>query len=471
MKRVFLYFFISLFFYFFISSFLSPVQAACGLDAYGVCGGTCTGGTCMAIPGYSACYCWAGSTPVPPTSTPTPPSGCGCSNPTRQLIEVFCPPEVSLLGCNVNDNGRADYDLYCGTTKCPSGLLDQCIFSPDCGGSTQCTVTNCGSTQVNGSCGGGTCENCYVQTATITCPSPIGYCGDVCTFSADCGTNCGPTPTSGGGPTPTRTPTPTPTPTPTNTPTPTPTPTPVPGSWVKLKNSSFISANSLLNNIPLIPVAYDADDDGTANFIIGAGGVVGAPSVNITGTNANAKTSSPNEYKVTGYTPSYIMTPSSFHDYIKARKQHIAITSLGQITADGIYLWEGAYPLNINDSNKIWFDNYKVVFIATGQVNIDTDAGLNPSNGSLAIIAPTITFTNLVEEANGIFIANDIITGSPANQGLKIIGNLIALESLTNDREWTNGNIPSLFIVFDQEKYIDLLPYLSTANYDWRQIQ
>ena len=163
------------------------------------------------------------------------------------------------------------------------------------------------------------------------------------------------------------------------------------------------------------------------------------------------------------------MTPGSFLSYIKARKQHKVITSLAQINADGIYVWDGA--LSITDAVKVRFDNYKIVFISTGTVTINTNNGLDPVNGSLAIIAPTITFTNIVEEANGIFIANDISTGSPANQGLKIIGNLIVQDSLTNDREWTNGNKPSLFIVFDQQKYIDLLPYLSTANYDWRQIQ
>lgn len=247
-------------------------------------------------------------------------------------------------------------------------------------------------------------------------------------------------------------------------------PTPPPSPWIKLKNTSFISKNNLTSNIPLVPVVYDSDDDGTANFVISAAGVVAAPAINITGLNSNAKTGSP-EYKAI-YSPNpYSLTPSSFLSYIKARKQHKVITSLGQITADGIYIWDGIYPLPINDTNKVRFDNYKVVFIATGQVNINTDTGLNPANGSLAIIAPTIAFHNIVEEANGIFIANDITTGSPSNQGLKIIGNLIALESLTNDREWTNGNKPSLFIVFDQEKYIHLLPYLSTANYDWRQIQ
>jgi hypothetical protein len=264
---------------------------------------------------------------------------------------------------------------------------------------------------------------------------------------------------------------PTNTPTPTATLTPTPTIAALPGPWIKLKDTSFISDNNLNSNIPAVPVAYDSDDTpANANFIRDVAGIVAAPAIGITGLNATAKTGSP-EYKTTGYSPAFLMTPSSFLSYIKARKQHKAITSLAEINVDGIYLWQGVDPLPINDGNKARFDGFKVVLISTGTVNINTDNGLDPVNGSLAIIAPTITFHSVVEEANGLFIANSITTGNTTNQGLKIIGNLIAQTSFTNSRDWTNANIPSLFIVFDQQKYISLLPYLSTANYDWRQIQ
>jgi hypothetical protein len=90
-------------------------------------------------------------------------------------------------------------------------------------------------------------------------------------------------------------------------------------------------------------------------------------------------------------------------------------------------------------------------------------------------LAQNINFAAAVTQAKGIFIADNIDTGSTANQGLKIIGNLIAQSSLTNNRQWTNLNRPALFIVQDPSKYnnfyLDLLPYLSTASYEWRQEQ
>jgi hypothetical protein len=72
-------------------------------------------------------------------------------------------------------------------------------------------------------------------------------------------------------------PTPTSTPTPTMTPTPTATPTPAQVPWIKLKNTSFISKNSLTSKIPYFPVAYDGDDTTQPYFIVGMAGVVGAP--------------------------------------------------------------------------------------------------------------------------------------------------------------------------------------------------
>lgn len=257
--------------------------------------------------------------------------------------------------------------------------------------------------------------------------------------------------------------------------TPTPTPTPTPGPWIKLKNSSFISKNNLTVDIPLIPIIYDAADDTTqAFFIIGEAGVVAAPAINITHFNPAAKTGNP-EYKAI-YTPAYSMTPALFLSYIKARKEYIVITNLGEITGSGIYVYNGALTGSsaLTNSN---FTTSNVVLIATGDIEIN-ETKFNSSDcisatKSAAILSTTgtISFADTTQCAAGIFIANTIETGANTNQGLKIIGNLIAQTSLVNNREWPTNSQPSLFIKFDQTKYINLLPYLSTANYQWREIQ
>lgn len=253
--------------------------------------------------------------------------------------------------------------------------------------------------------------------------------------------------------------------------TPTPTPTPTLSPWIKLKDSSYSSKNSLTNNIPLVPVSYDGTGDDTAEayFIINNGGLVAAPSINVNYYNPGAKTNE-KDWKV-DYTPSpssYSMTPTLFYSYVRARKEYKKINALSEIDTDGIYYYQGASPLSIA-SVPAQFNSYKVVLISSGVVEISV-ADFSPSH-SIAIVAPTIDFSSSVTQATGIFIADAVTTGINNNQGLKVVGNLIAQTSLTNSRKWSDINKPAIFIVFDQGKYLDLLPYLSTATYDWRQTQ
>jgi hypothetical protein len=46
----------------------------------------------------------------------------------------------------------------------------------------------------------------------------------------------------------------------------TPSPTPSPVAWIKLKDTSFVSTNDLVNTIPASPLAYDSDDTTAAQF-------------------------------------------------------------------------------------------------------------------------------------------------------------------------------------------------------------
>jgi len=242
-------------------------------------------------------------------------------------------------------------------------------------------------------------------------------------------------------------------------------------AWTKLKDSSFISIHPLTDMLASVPVAYDADDTNQKFFIVGADGVVAAPeiSLDISNVTSTAKTGDP-EYKVI-YTPgNYSLTASSFLSYVKARKEYKVIADLGEISGSGIYVYNGdiAISSNVTPFNQ----SYKVVLIATGTVTISAapDNTFSPA-GTAAIVAPTINFNGTITEAQGIFIGDTISTGTNAAQGLKVIGNLIAQTTLSNNRKWPTTTRPSVFIKFNQGKYISLLPYLSTASYQWRQIQ
>lgn len=256
----------------------------------------------------------------------------------------------------------------------------------------------------------------------------------------------------------------------TATPTPTPTPTAVPGPWVRLKDASFYKEARIESYIPASPVPYDADDTADPYFIIGDGGAVLASSIALKGLNNNAKANfhdwqDGNYDKLPGR-----MTPSEYIEYVKGRKEYKNINNLNQIDGDGIYYYESLDALNIT-SVPSSFNLYNVVLLSNTPVNIQiTDDFFKPQK-SIAIVSPIINFASNVKEAKGLFISLAADTGTTENQGLKIVGNLIAHDAFTYDRKWSNLNRPSLFVVFDPKQYLDLLPYLSVVNYNWQQQQ
>ena len=268
-------------------------------------------------------------------------------------------------------------------------------------------------------------------------------------------------------------------PTPTAGPSPTPTPVVVPGPWTKLKNTSFYSNEQLWSQIPASPVAYDADDTTQPYFIVGEGGLVGAyPDINIFGLNSNAKTSANDFSGLYEPLPPY-MSPLDFAQYVKGKKTYKEINNLDEINGDGIYFYgftgneeEAVVTLpNLNLTEvPADFNQYNIVLIYDGTININVTGAFNPVK-SVALIAPTINIASTVTEIKSIIITKTCSLGDTVNQGLKIIGNLSVSNVFTNNRKWADLNKPSLFIINKPEMYLDLLPYITVANYDWQQLQ
>jgi hypothetical protein len=267
------------------------------------------------------------------------------------------------------------------------------------------------------------------------------------------------------------TPTPSPTPTPTNTPTPIPTIIP----WTKLLDTSVQTNTSFSMSIPPVVQSYDGSDPGHAYFIDATAtssiGVVSAPTITF-------PTAVSSRGWATGVYSSAIMyTKDKFLSYIKARKDHINVLndpSLSDIANNAINIING--NITITDSNKNVFDNKNLLLVVDGSVVFNLASGVfNPVNGNIALIATTINFssgTNYATSIRGIYVADTIITGVKDDTGLKIIGN-ISTATFNNGRNQNAvGNLkPSVFVVADPTLYTTLLPYLSTATYEWKQIQ
>jgi len=249
-------------------------------------------------------------------------------------------------------------------------------------------------------------------------------------------------------------------------------------TWFKTKNTSFTNSSTVKITVPIFASVFPGSEDvaNTPFFIIGEAGSALFNSGDV-GVSPDTKYSDPrNWHAFTSH--GSVMNPGGFINYIKSRKSYQLISDLADnngdgvvdledINADGIYIWTGG-ALTISDLTN--FD-HNIVLMSEGEIRIDKEPFTSPSSKSLAIVANIITFTNTTHKATGLFIANTINTGNPVNQGLQIVGNLIALYTFNNERSWSNTSIPSIFVEFDPSQYVALFPYLSTASYDWRQIQ
>jgi len=241
------------------------------------------------------------------------------------------------------------------------------------------------------------------------------------------------------------------------------------GGWFKLSQTSFNSRMSNRSNfIPNSLRTFDltADDDNTTkNLILGsAGNIVQNGALNVGA--ASIPYSTPNWY-TSGYSHTNDITYSKYIDYIKARKDFTTITNvnLSEIVGDGIYYIKNSVTL----SSATQFNGKNVVLVLDGG-EVFINGNFIPVGGSVAILAKDVRIDPTVSEVDAILIGQTVDLGDGA-VGLKIKGNLIDESELTIERNQVDGRRPSLLVIFEPQIYLNVLPYLSTSTYDWRQIQ
>lgn len=277
---------------------------------------------------------------------------------------------------------------------------------------------------------------------------------------------------------------------------PTSTPTPTQGPWYKLKNTSFnkLSSdsypNSLNDPIPASPSIYDSSDT-TQSFLIGndTSSPINDPGiVTYTGTGGapyNLGNAVSPFFSSKGWSANYqtvfppAMTPSQFITYVKARKEYSQIAVFPPLT-NGIFILPSSLKTNAAGAGS---GSY--VLIINGDLTMDTNGAFNSVKKNVAfVVTGKLSINSSVTELNGIFIAKevdfayDILSPATTTNTLKINGNLIVqtqaestrLDNLTV-RQNPVASSPSIFINFNPDMYITLLPYLSTSTYDWTQQQ
>ncbi|MCX7997237.1 MAG: hypothetical protein N2691_05830 [Patescibacteria group bacterium] len=101
---------------------------------------------------------------------------------------------------------------------------------------------------------------------------------------------------------------------------------------------------------------------------------------------------------------------------------------------------------------------YPLAIVVTGTTTIRSSGDEN--NHVNTINAILITENLVIEPTNG----RDLF-------GLKIKGNLSVFNRFQNDRRRYDSRRPVLFVVHNPSMYFSMLPYFSTADYAWKQIQ
>ncbi len=242
--------------------------------------------------------------------------------------------------------------------------------------------------------------------------------------------------------------------------------------WFKLSQTSFNSReNGRQNYLPNTMKLFDASGDdsiiGVGKFFI-EGTTPGTIAQNSPVAVGPASTAySANNWYTSSYSHTDDITYLKYIDYIKARKDFKTITNtnLSEITGDGIYSISSSIIL----SDPTLFNGKKVVLVVQGG-SATFSTNFIPVGGSVVVLAKDIIIDPSVTEIDGILIGQTVSTGVSAS-GLKIKGNLIDESALQLDRLQADGRMPSLLVVFDIQIYVNVLPYLSTSTYDWRQIQ
>ena len=247
-----------------------------------------------------------------------------------------------------------------------------------------------------------------------------------------------------------------------------------PGPWYKVKDTSLYKFGdidvSVVQNINKFTDA-DADDDSSQRYIMmGTAGVgIAQGSVN-TGPSYAPITLNQQQKQTSSYN---MLQPylTNFFSYIRSRKLSTTITSLGaDIQANQINFADVTYPYTLNGASLSGAPA-TTILVFSGNIVIDgnfnvTGINNNPEKSVAIITSGTITFSQNTVYANGVFIGNNIVVeNSASGDGLKIKGNLISSGSTLN-RTRTDNTRPSMFIVFDPQQYLDLLPYISVDKYD-----
>ncbi|MFW5703516.1 MAG: hypothetical protein ACOCXQ_01655 [Patescibacteria group bacterium] len=296
-------------------------------------------------------------------------------------------------------------------------------------------------------------------------------------------------------------------------PSPTPTPTPEPAKpWIKMRSASFYSENLYIsagNNyyVPTNPDPFrevgeevageDASvtdqgdphlmaEDTTTVTVNGQSRKAFEPGVaRVDDTNFDVERINEKGWALIGQgSRSVDFTPEQFLAYARNRKDNVIltgeVTKLGAIENKKVNIYDPEAAGDVNDTisaGATALNKSPYVLVVDGNLTITENINLDGSRNIAIIVTGELTFEEDVTVANALFVTNNLAlpgTLGSGTYGLRIVGNLIVMngmEQISIQRSRTNDNKPTVFVVQSIRMYMELLPYFSTANYEWQSLQ
>ncbi len=278
-------------------------------------------------------------------------------------------------------------------------------------------------------------------------------------------------------------------------PTGTPTPTPTPGPWFKVQDSSYHGKSFATSFVPANATTYDTTDRGTCSatnpnpLACFSSGEAGAVSVQSETADFGTEISKKGWVRRdSSYVLNTLLTPSSFIEYVKARKDYKTITSLSadQIESNRIHIYEPETTVNISDNviPDLIPSGSGVVIIIDGDLIIDmtTEQGqiFNPDQKAITfVVTGILQIAAATTEMNAVFVTNEVDFAydyvGAAPTPLKITGNISVMNTpseLCNEhRTRTDRSKPVCLFQLDfKNQFVPLIDLVSTRTYDWTEL-
>lgn len=278
-------------------------------------------------------------------------------------------------------------------------------------------------------------------------------------------------------------------------PTGTPTPTPTPGPWLKVQDASFHGRSFVTTYVPASATSYDTTDRGTCSatnpnpLACFNSGEAGAVSIQSSSAEFGTEISKKGWVRRDStYALNTLLTPSSFIEYVKARKDYKTITSLApdQIESNRIHIYTPETTVNISNNviPDLIPDGSGVIIVIDGDLIIDmtTEQGqiFNPDQKAITfVITGTLQIAAATTEMNAIFVTNEVDFAydyvGAAPTPLKITGNISVMNTpaeLCNEhRTRTDSSKPVCLFQLDYPRqFVPLIDLLSTRTYDWTEL-